>query len=239
MYSRKTSSGSWPTRSAAVGDAADRPGAGRGPRRGAASAASISPGSTISSASSSGCSSEPERIAWRARRSPTKRGSRRFAAPGMIPSLRAGSVQRQCRARTGCGRRTAAAGSRRRSRTSRRRRSTACRAVAAPEDLVDEPEVADREEQVGDLAAVEVGEVQAGAEDPAAGVARVLDDAAAQHADLDLVVEQQRGRSPPPAARCVVSSSALRWRGLRSSTMPTVPRALDVRLAEVDRARRA
>src|ERR1700752_4375606 len=49
----------------------------------------------MSSASSSGASSGSERIAWRARRSPTKRGSRRFAAPGMIPSLRAGSVQRQ------------------------------------------------------------------------------------------------------------------------------------------------
>ena len=179
---------------APVGDAADRAGAGRGRARACARSPRPSrPAATISSASSSGASSRPERIAWRARRSPTKRGSRRFAAPGMIPSLRAGSVQRQCRARRGCGRRSAAAGSRRRSRTSPPRRSTASRprgSLQPAVDLVDEAEVADREEQVGDLAAVEVGEVQAGAEDAPAGVARVLDDAAAQHADLDLRVEQ-------------------------------------------------
>ena len=130
-------------------------------------------------------SSRPERIAWRARRSPTKRGSRRFAAPGMMPSLRAGQ-------------RAAAALPRRRmwstvssswqpppianvSAAAIHSFSTSGCAEAA-EDLVHEAEVADREEQVGDLAAVEVREVQAGAEDAPAGVARVLDDAAAQHA---------------------------------------------------------
>ena len=66
------------------------------------------------------------------------------------------------------------------------------RLAEAAVDLVHEPEVADREEQVGDLAAVEVGEVQARAEDPPAGVARMLDDAAAQHRDLHLRVADQQ-----------------------------------------------
>ena len=146
----------------------------------------------MSSASSSGASSRSERIAWRARRSPTKRGSRRFAAPGMIPSLRAGSVQR------------VPASARMWSTTSSSWQPPPIANVSAAaihsfstsgcaqpaEHLVDETEVSHGEEQVGDLAAVEMREVQAGAEDPLAGVARVLDDAAAQDADLDRRVEQ-------------------------------------------------
>ena len=55
------------------------------------------PASTISSQISrpSGLSHSSRRSYWiacRAMRSPTKRGSRMLAAPGMMPSLRAGSV---------------------------------------------------------------------------------------------------------------------------------------------------
>ena len=57
-------------------------------------------------------------------------------------------------------------------------------------ELVDEADVADEEEEERDQAAIEVREVQPGAEDPPARVARVLDDAAAEDADLDLGVEQ-------------------------------------------------
>ena len=153
----------------------------------------------MSSASSSGASSRSERIAWRARRSPTKRGSRRFAAPGMIPSLRAGSVQRvpaSIRLWSTVSSswqpppiaNVSAAAIHSFSIVSSGARS---RVGEAAQHLVHQPEVAHREEQVGDLAAVEVREVQPGAEDPPAGVARVLDDAAAQHRDLDLLVEQR------------------------------------------------
>ena len=110
----------------------------------------------------------------------------------MIPSLRAGSVQRQpCSAMMWsiAQQQLAAAADRVRLRGGDPQLLDPRLAQPAV-DLVDEPEVADREEQVGDLAAVEVGEVQAGAEDAPAGVALVLDDAAAQHADLDRVVEQ-------------------------------------------------
>ena len=110
----------------------------------------------------------------------------------MIPSLRAGSVQR--RALLGedvvDGQQQLAAAADR-VRLGGGDPQLLDLGLAQPaEDLVHEPEVADREEQVGDLAAVEVREVQAGAEDALAGVARVLDDAAAQHADLDRRVEQ-------------------------------------------------
>ena len=146
----------------------------------------------MSSASSSGASSRSERIACRARRSPTKRGRRRFAAPGMIPSLRAGSVQRvPCSARMW-------------STTSSSwqpppianvsaaaiQSFSVSRPAEAAVDLVDEAEIPDREEQVGDLAAVEVGEVQAGAEDAPIRVARVVDRSAPQDRDLDLRVEE-------------------------------------------------
>ena len=199
-------------------------------------AASISPGATMSSASSSGCSSRSERIAWRARRSPTKRGSRRFAAPGMIPSLRAGSVQRQpCLGEDVVdGQQQLAAAADRERLRRRDPQLLRLRLAEAAVDLVHEAEVADREEQVGDLAAVEVGEVQPGAEDAPPGVARVLDDAAAQHRDLDLRVERSARSMPASNGPVVVSSSALRWRGLRSSTVPTLPVARDRRGAEVD-----
>jgi thioesterase DpgC len=64
----------------------------------AAIASSMRSGGTISSqikrpASLSQSMRRSARIAWRAMRSPTKRGRRKFAAPGMIPSLRAGSVR--------------------------------------------------------------------------------------------------------------------------------------------------
>ena len=108
-------------------------------------------------------SSRSERIAWRARRSPTKRGRRRFAAPGMIPSLRAGSVQRQpCSARMWSTRQQQLAAAADRERLGRGDPQLLRLRLAQPAvDLVHEPEVADREEQVGDLAAVEVREVQA------------------------------------------------------------------------------
>ena len=193
MYSRKMSSGSWPIRSARrLATPLTAPARDEVAPRGARSPRPSRPAATISSASSSGASSRPERIAWRARRSPTKRGSRRFAAPGMIPSLRAGSVQRQpCSAMMWSTVSSSWQPPPIAYVSAAAIHSFSPRGSLEPaEDLVHEPEVADREEQVGDLAAVEVREVQAGAEDAPAGVARVLDDAAAQHADLDLGVEQ-------------------------------------------------
>src|SRR5262249_51081728 len=65
-------------------------------------AASISPVSTISSQISrpSGLSQSSRRSYWiacRAMRSPVKRGKRILAAPGMMPSLRAGKVRNALR----------------------------------------------------------------------------------------------------------------------------------------------
>ncbi len=53
------------------------------------------------------------------------------------------------------------------------------------EELVDVPEVAVDVEQVADAALVEVRQVDPRAEDAASRVARVVDDAAAEHGDLD------------------------------------------------------
>ena len=60
------------------------------------------------------------------------------------------------------------------------------------EELVHVAEVARDEEQVVDAAVVQVREVEACAEDPPAGVARVADDRAADDADLHLGVEQRQ-----------------------------------------------
>ena len=117
----------------------------------------------------------------------------------MMPSLRAGSVQRvpaSIRLWSTVEQQLAAAADRERLRGGdpqllARVVGRALGVGEAAEDLVHEAEVAHGEEQVGDLAAVEVREVQAGAEDAPAGVARVLDDAAPQHRDLDLGVEQR------------------------------------------------
>ena len=57
-------------------------------------------------------------------------------------------------------------------------------------ELVDVAHVADEVEEEGDQAAIEVREVDPGAEDAPPGVARVVDDAAAEDADLDLGIEQ-------------------------------------------------
>ncbi len=103
MYCRKTSSGSSPTRSARrLAAALTRPELVRASVR-ASIASSIASGSTTSSQSSSAggtpaSNSRPERMAWRARRAPTERGSRSGEAPGMIPSFRAGRKRRQPRA---------------------------------------------------------------------------------------------------------------------------------------------
>ena len=174
------------------------------------------------------------------RRSPTKRGRRRFAAPGMIPSLRAGSVQR--RALLGedvvDGQQQLAAAADRVRLRGGDPQLLGLRPRLSPRiDLVHEPEVADREEQVGDLAAVEVGEVQAGAEDAPAGVARVLDDAAAQHADLDRGSSRTRSiaASSGPVRRVVLGVEVARVAQL--DRCRRCRRALDGRGAEVDAAR--
>ena len=59
------------------------------------------------------------------------------------------------------------------------------------EELVHVAEIARDEEEVVDASVVEVREVEARAEDAPAGVARVGDDRAADHAHLDLRVEQR------------------------------------------------
>ena len=102
-------------------------------------------------------------------------------------------------------------------------------------DLVHEAEVADREEQIGDLAAVEVREVQArrrrSAGRRSAGARRRR---RAGRAISTCGIEQHQVDRRPPAGRSCVSSSALRWRGLRSSTVPTLPRRATRGGAEVD-----
>ncbi len=62
----------------------------------------------------------------------------------------------------------------------------------AAEDLVDVAHVAHHVEQEVDPPVVEVGQVDPGAERPLAGVARMVDDAAAEHPDLDLGIEQDQ-----------------------------------------------
>ena len=227
---------------APVGDAADRARRWRGRAARRSIAASISPGATISSASSSGCelAAGEDRLARAAVADEARQAQVRGAGDDPLVARRAACSGSP--ARRGCGRRSAAAGSRRRSRTSPRRRSTASpsRGSAEPAvDLVHEAEVADREEQVGDLAAVEVGEVQARrrrcAGRRSAGARRRRRAARRSRS----AGRAGRGRSPASNGPVVVSSSALRWRGLRSSTMPTLPRALDRRRAEVDAAGRA
>ncbi len=200
----------------------------------AAMAASISPGSTISSASSSGCNSEPgeDRLARAAvadeAREPQVRGAgddalvaRREREPGAALAQDVVHAQQQLAAAA-----------------DRERLGRGDPQLVGAEDLVDEAEVADREEQVRDLAAVEVREVQAGAEDAAAGVARMVDDAAAQHADLDLVVEQQEvDRRLERAERGVVLGVEVTR--VAELDRADVAGALHVGLAEVECARLA
>ena len=69
---------------------------------------------------------------------------------------------------------------------------------------------------------VEVGEVDPGPEHPLAGVPGVVDHAAAEDADLDLGIEQDQVDGGLGGAS-VVSSSALRWRGLQSSSTAGAP----------------
>ena len=80
---------------AAVRRGADRARTGQTPRPRDRAPRSMSPGAAISSQirRPSGLSQSSRRsywMAWRAMRSPVKRGRRRLAAPGMMPSLRAG-----------------------------------------------------------------------------------------------------------------------------------------------------
>src|SRR5439155_11652693 len=56
-------------------------------------------------------------------------------------------------------------------------------------ELVDEPEVAQDVPEITDLSLVEMRQVDAGAEEPLPGVARVAHLAAAQHADLALRIQ--------------------------------------------------
>src|SRR5262249_23740785 len=58
-------------------------------------------------------------------------------------------------------------------------------------ELVDEAEIADQVPEVADPALIQMREVDAGAEETPPGVLRVLDDTAAQDADLGLAVEQR------------------------------------------------
>ena len=186
MYSRNRSSGSWPdAQRAPVGGGVDQPGAGQRLDPRSASARPSPPGRrprrTAASASGSpAVHSRPERIAWRAARSPTNRGRRRLDAPGMIPSLRAGRYSREPRVAITW--------------------SITCSSWQAPPianlstaaihsfsigpvrawptaavELVDIAEVADQVEEEVDLAVVEVGEVDARAEYALAGVAGVVD----------------------------------------------------------------
>src|SRR5712692_5261555 len=60
-----------------------------------------------------------------------------------------------------------------------------------PIELVDEAEVADQVPEIADLPLVEMGEVDAGAEDAPAGILGMRDRRAAQHAHLGLRVEQR------------------------------------------------
>ncbi len=102
MYWRNRSSGSSPTRIAArLAEALISPELVSASIR-SSIAPSIASGSTTSSqirsaSGSPAVHSRPDRIAWRAARSPTNRGRRRFEAPGMIPSLRAGRYSREPR----------------------------------------------------------------------------------------------------------------------------------------------
>jgi hypothetical protein len=75
-------------------------------------------------------------------------------------------------------------------------------------DLADVAQVADEVEEIGDQAAVQVGEVDPGAEDPPSRVAGVVDDAAAQHADLDLGVEQDESSATSRRATAAPRSTS-------------------------------
>src|SRR5207248_360232 len=58
-------------------------------------------------------------------------------------------------------------------------------------DLIDQPKVAKEVPEIADLPLVEMREVDARAEQALAGVARVIDHAAAQHADVATLIEQR------------------------------------------------
>src|SRR5437773_11014279 len=100
-------------------------------------------------------------------------------------------------------------------------------------DLVDVAEIADQVPEKGDLALIEVREVDAGAEQAPPGVFRVLDGSAAQHADFGprgeqrqvdrhlhavdrpVVLRVQIARVPQPDDRCLAvayDSFALQYR---------------------------
>ena len=118
----------------------------------------------------------------------------------------------------------------------RARRRAARSGRATPrQQLVDVAEVALQEPDERDLAAIEVGEVDAGAENAPAAIFRMLDRAAADDGDVGRAVEDARRRRRSPSASSVVSSSALRKRGLRASDAPPSP-ALEPRRAEIEHA---
>ena len=90
-------------------------------------------------------------------------------------------------------------------------------------DLVDVAEVAHQVEEEVDPPVIEVREVDARAERALAGVARVVDHAAAEHPDLDLGIEQDQvdGGLGLGERGAVLG---VRWRGLHSSSTPARPR---------------
>ena len=93
----------------------------------------------------------------------------------------------------------------------------------AAHELVHVAEVADQEPQEGDLAEIEMGEIDAGAENAPAAIFLVVHRVAAHDRDLGRSVEGATSTAISVWAR-VVSSSALRKRGLIMSRWTALPR---------------
>ena len=107
-----------------------------------------------------------------------------------------------------------------------------------PEELVHVAEVARDEEQEVEAPVVEVREVEARAEDAPAGVARVADDRTADHADLDLGVEQREiDRDLRRGQRLAVLGVQVPV--VADLEVRRLPAALEVRPAEIGDAGRA
>ena len=155
-------------------------------------------------------------MAWRAMRSPVKRGRRRLAAPGMMPSLRAGSVMKASLGRQHVvhGQQDlamAADGKAVDRRDPWLFDAGAVHVVGqrvgprhAAQEFMHEAEIALEEPDERDLAAIEMGQVDAGAEQAAAAIFGMLDLAAAQHRDVGLADRgsRRRPRSPWRRAWC-------------------------------------
>ena len=110
------------------------------------------------------------------------------------------------------------------------------RAPLAAIDFVQEPKFA-LQKKIGerDLPIIQMGEVDAGVENPPSGVLRMIDRAATQHADFDPVVEQRKIDGGLEVGRGAVALGVQEVR-VDQGHLADLAGAFDPRLAQIGRA---